>query len=837
MADVGTLYARLTLDPSGVGRGVAAGKAQLRGLQGTMGAVAQSGRMLTGVLAGVAGSIGAMMIFKSVVSAGTEFNYVMETVGGISRATGEEFEALSARAREMGETTEFTATQAAEALRFLSLAGFSASESIAALPGVLDLATAGATDLGRAADIAASSLRAFQLDAEDLGRVNDVLVGTFTRSNTTLETLSESMKYSAPLAKAYGYSIEELSGMIGVLGDAGIQGSMAGTQLAMAMQRANDVAQEFGYESSDLIDVLQSMREEGRTNADIMQEFGIRAGRAALILADQTEKARGLQSQLYDVRGEAERLADRMRGTVKGSFQELKSVIESVSIDAFDKFKDSLKDAITDLTAFIRENKDAIVNFITILSQVTLGLVQVVAFVGRSIVSLLKPFTSFFDSMQEDINHTTAAIMGFGVASIGALIPPQPTQWEIFWTSMKRHAHNFANELQTVLLIIGEVIDFVIRAGETLTKIITIETREFMSGPFGTAFTIPVPKFDARALDELKSEWKNAGADIVDAWNEGVADADYRSAEQIIADRMAADRRLQEEAEKERKRLLEARKNELQDFYKEVIATTTGGEEGTDPAQQIAQRMQETAQVWSMALKGMKADAADFNDTWRHYVDSQLQLMDARAEAMVQAGIEEATVNAFVAASIRELEETYNSFFNTVKTRAEDDSEKVGESMDGWVVQARDAAQSMSYSFETLFFDVIRNEMKTFFDYMKMLADDLARYVSRKLSEAIFGTGGFLDQALGFAPAENVKNEVYIQSPMPIKVPKSSEMSTSWTSDPENMRDFGAGSSRSQTVINMNISTPDVRGFQESRTQILNQTMVALEQHARRNRG
>ena len=104
------------------------------------------------------------------------------------------------------------------------MAGFEAQESIAALPGVLNLATAGNIDLARAADIASNALTAMQLPVEELGRVNDVFIATITRSNTDMEMMAESFKYSAAQANAYGYSIEQLSAMIGILGSAGIQG-------------------------------------------------------------------------------------------------------------------------------------------------------------------------------------------------------------------------------------------------------------------------------------------------------------------------------------------------------------------------------------------------------------------------------------------------------------------------------------------------------------------------------------------------------------------------------------------------------------------------------------
>ncbi len=290
----------------------------------------------------------------------------------------------------MGETTEYSATQAAEALQFLGMAGFAANKAIAALPGTLDLATAGGLDLGRAADIATNALTAMGLEVEELSRVNDVFVGTITRSNTNMEMMAESFKYAAPLARAYGYSIEELSGLIGTLGNAGIQGSMAGTQLAMAFLKANKIAKEFGFTSSDLIDVLDSMREAGFTAGQVIEKFGGRAGRAAGVLFEATDAAKAFQEQLGLVAGEAKTLADTMRDTMWGIRKELTSVVESLKLDMYKQWQKELKGIFKSITGWIRENKSEIVLF---TEQAVAGI--------TAVVFLLKKVVWYLDKVWE----------------------------------------------------------------------------------------------------------------------------------------------------------------------------------------------------------------------------------------------------------------------------------------------------------------------------------------------------------------------------------------------------------------------------------------------------
>ena len=140
-----------------------------------------------------------------------------------------ELAALRAQARKLGADTMFSATEAAEGQAFLGMAGFDAKQIQAAMPGLLDMAKAGDTDLGRTADIGSNILGGFGLAAEEMSRVSDVLTQTMTTSNVTLEMLGETMKYVAPQARAAGASLEEMAAMTGLLGNVGIQSSQAGT--------------------------------------------------------------------------------------------------------------------------------------------------------------------------------------------------------------------------------------------------------------------------------------------------------------------------------------------------------------------------------------------------------------------------------------------------------------------------------------------------------------------------------------------------------------------------------------------------------------------------------
>ena len=212
-----------------------------RAMGGTEGAVASLGRRMgnlavamapVALAAGVVlGSLGAC------VSTAAGFEDQMAKVGAVSRASSEEMAALEGAARELGATTQFTAVQVGEAEQYLAMAGFTAKQNVAALPGVLNLAAATATDLGRAADISSDILGAFGMRAEEMTRVADTLALTCATANTNVELLGDTMKYVAPVARMAGLSLEETAAMAGLLGNVGIKGSQAGTTLKAMLNK------------------------------------------------------------------------------------------------------------------------------------------------------------------------------------------------------------------------------------------------------------------------------------------------------------------------------------------------------------------------------------------------------------------------------------------------------------------------------------------------------------------------------------------------------------------------------------------------------------------------
>lgn len=189
---------------------------------------------------------------KTCVEMATTFESQMDRVGAISGATSEELQQITAYAQEMGAKTMFSSQQCGEAMEYMAMAGWKVNDIIAGLPGVLNLAAIGETELARASDIVTDALTAFGEEANQAGRLADIMAATITSANTDVEMLGQTFKYVAPVAGAAGYSMEETATMIGLMGNAGIKASQAGTSLRATISRLTTQSGEAGEAMDDL---------------------------------------------------------------------------------------------------------------------------------------------------------------------------------------------------------------------------------------------------------------------------------------------------------------------------------------------------------------------------------------------------------------------------------------------------------------------------------------------------------------------------------------------------------------------------------------------------------
>jgi TP901 family phage tail tape measure protein len=332
-------------------------------------------RLLGGLFAGLLGAAG----IKKATDLIGGFEMVMAQISGVTSATADQMARMEKTTRELGATTTFSAKQAAEGMLFLARAGFGVDKSIGALPATLNLASAGVMDLGSAADIASNVVQQFGLSAEDTVRVVDTLVNTANAANTDVTQFAEAMKFVGPVAAGAGKSVEEAAAAIGVLSDAGIQSTMAGTGLRRVIlslltpaKEAADTLASMGLTledvnpvSNDLATVFERLKGANMGLTEAAKIFDTQTATSALILSKATDKMRGLTKANEEAAGVAKRNADIMKNTWVGS---IKSLISAVSELVIKLGKDSgligtvrvVVDSVTDVVLVLAGMEDCV---------------------------------------------------------------------------------------------------------------------------------------------------------------------------------------------------------------------------------------------------------------------------------------------------------------------------------------------------------------------------------------------------------------------------------------------------------------------------------------------
>ena len=326
----------------------------------------------------------------------SSFDDSMRKVKAISGATGDEFKQMTDLARELGRTTRFSASEAAEGMQYLAMAGFSTSEVMESIDDMLSLAAAGAIGLGTASDIASNVLTGFNLQASEAGRVADVLAKASASSNTDITQLGQAMSYVAPLAAAMGISMEETAAIIGKMSDAGVQGSRAGTALRGALTRLADpttevagVLEKYQLTLADVdpttqsfTDIIETLSNVGLSTADAMALFGQEAGPGMVALLSVGSDAIYDQTRLLEnSAGAAAKMAEEMEGGPGGAIRELKSALQDVMITFGDVIAEGLMPLVS---AFIE-----ILNVVSGIPKPILKVIVAVAAIAAAIGPIL----------------------------------------------------------------------------------------------------------------------------------------------------------------------------------------------------------------------------------------------------------------------------------------------------------------------------------------------------------------------------------------------------------------------------------------------------------------
>jgi len=399
-----------------------------------------------------------------------QFESAMNQVAAVSGATGKQFQELENLAKQLGETTSFSASQAAEGMSFLAMAGFEVNDILQSMPGVLNLAAAGQMDLAMASDIASNILTGFGKDASEMANAVDVLAKTFTSSNTNLEQLGEAMAYVAPVANSAGLQFEEVSAAVGLLGNAGIQASMAGTALRGSISRllsptaeSEKILNRLGITALDsagnllpLNQIIEQLEKSGATTADILTIFGDRAGPGISALVDQgSQSLRELTKELENSGGTAQTIADKQLEGLNGALKRLQSAFEGLMITIADSgLLDAATRLIEKLTASVSKLAERWRKLSPEVQENILLMVGIAAAVGPLLL-IFGNLVTVSASLVGTFANITKGILS-GSAAFTRVIPVIGTVITLF-IGMYKNSENFRNSIVPLVKSIGNL--------------------------------------------------------------------------------------------------------------------------------------------------------------------------------------------------------------------------------------------------------------------------------------------------------------------------------------------------------------------------------------------
>nr|WP_272493400.1 phage tail tape measure protein [[Clostridium] innocuum] len=308
------------------------------------------------------------------VKTAADFDSAMSQVAAVSGATGKDFDALRNKAREMGAKTKFSATEAAEAMNYMAMAGWKTEDMLDGIEGVMNLAAASGEDLATTSDIVTDALTAFGLSAKDSGHFADILAAASSNANTNVSMMGETFKYCAPIAGALGFSAEDTAEAIGLMANAGIKSSQAGTALRTIMNNlAGDVkisgkaigdvtiaTTNADGSMRDLSDILSDCRSAFRNltesekaqAAESLVGKNAMSGFLALMNAGQGDIDK-LSSAIDNCDGSAEKMATTMQDNLAGQLTILKSQLQELAISFGDILMPAIRSIVSKLQGFV----------------------------------------------------------------------------------------------------------------------------------------------------------------------------------------------------------------------------------------------------------------------------------------------------------------------------------------------------------------------------------------------------------------------------------------------------------------------------------------------------
>lgn len=425
--DLGTIVAHLRLDLEEFNNGLNEAQRQLQVTTDDMSHLSQAGHIMQGLGAAITAGVTVPVVAfgKSAVQATQEFNASMSKTGALMGATEQEMNQLRDAAKEYGASTQYSATQCSDALGYMALAGWNAKQSVAALPGVLNMAAASGMDLAQASDLVTDYLSAFGMKASQASEMSDVLAYAQAKSNTTTQALGEAFKNCAANAHAAGLDLQTTTALLAQLANQGLKGSEAGTALNAVMRdmtakmkngaiqigKTKVQVQDANGNYRDMIDILADVESATNGMGDAEKAAALQSTFTAdsikglnLLLNAGSGSAEDFREKLKGCGGTAEEMAKKMNDNLQGDILACQSAFQSMQLEVGEKLDPVLRKAVQTLTKLFA----AISKLPAPVLQVIMVLAGILAVLGP----LLLILGTFFTQLQA-IREGLAAFRAF----------------------------------------------------------------------------------------------------------------------------------------------------------------------------------------------------------------------------------------------------------------------------------------------------------------------------------------------------------------------------------------------------------------------------------------
>lgn len=452
---------------------------------------------------------------KSLVGVGMNFSSSMSEVAAISGATSDDLALLEKTARDFGSSTQFSASEAADALKYMSLAGWDANQSASALGGVLDLAAASGMELGQASDLVTDYLSAFGMEAQQSAYFADMLAYAQSNSNTTAAALGEAYKNCAANLNAAGQDIETTTSLLSMMADQGLKGSEAGTALNAVMRdmtaKMKDGAIAIGNTQVQVMDANGGYRDMTEILKDVeaatqgMGDAERATALAATFTADSTkglnlilnagvDKATAFEEALRGSEGAASEMAGTMNDNLAGNVKTLQSAFEEFQLVLYEKVEPILKDIVqvgTEVVNWLSNNSE-----IVIAVAGTIGAALVGIFAVKKIKSAIDTFKSAFSSVKSfltghknDVQNVAKSVMG-SADDYSSATSEMASSSESLSSRISGAINGITDVIKTTLGSLGEILSSAVSAVMEPIKVLLTGIGEAIAG-FFTALANP----------------------------------------------------------------------------------------------------------------------------------------------------------------------------------------------------------------------------------------------------------------------------------------------------------------------------------------------------------